>query len=84
MRYLKRNGYTGSIRKVVSDDKSTVFGLVGTVEDLLNESVFDYCDCPKTLWAFIQARTCKVWFGYSREDVINNALVYKFPSARSL
>lgn len=83
MRYLKKKNYDGTIRKVISDDGSIIHGLVGTVDDLLKAEVFDYADCSGSMWAFIQIGTYNVWFGYSREHVIDMALVYGLPCARS-
>lgn len=83
MRYLKRKNYDGTIRKVVSDDGSKALGIVGTVGDLIKEGVLDFADCSGSLWAFIQVGSYKAWFGYSRSDAVDNAIVYELPCARS-
>ena len=53
MKFTKKRDYTGSIRKVWSDDKEVCFGVVGTVGDLLREGIFEYCDySPKSGHSF--------------------------------
>lgn len=77
MRYLKKKGYDGTIRKVVSDDLSKVYGIVGTVEDMLKEGVLEYCDGSKTQWCMISS--CwdgAVWLGWDRQDVVNDFMLY--------
>ena len=49
MKLLKKHGYEGSIRKVANDEKTKVLGIIGTVEDLVAEHVFDYCDADNGL-----------------------------------
>lgn len=85
MRYLKRKNYDGTIRKVVSDDGTKFWGIVGTVGDLLKEDLMLFADCSGSMWAFIKPYhlSYKVWFGYSRSEVVDNAIVYDLPCARS-
>ena len=83
MRYLKRKNYDGTIRKVVSDDGANIYGIVGMVEDLVKEGVLEFADCSGSMWAFIQSDIYKVWFGYSRSQVIDAAIAYDLPCARS-
>ena len=74
MKFMKRRGDNGSIRKVWSDDKEVCFGVVGTVGDLLQERILEYADCSPETWAFIPApgviQTPR--FGKSREDALAN------------
>lgn len=69
MRFLKKKGNGTTVRKVVNDDKTVVYGVVGKVGDLLKEGLFSYCDYPCNDWAFIANNTSNVIFGESREDV---------------
>ena len=79
MKYMKRKGYTGTIRKVIADDNIGVVGIVGLISDLLNEGVFNYIDAPGNMWAFIECESYDLWLGYSREEAVDNCLVYKLP-----
>lgn len=74
MKFMKRRGDNGSIRKVWSDDKEVCFGVVGTVGDLLQEGILEYADCSPETWAFIPAPGViqKPRFGKSREDALAN------------
>lgn len=57
MRAFKQNkNYNGTIRTITNDDLTVVYGLIGTVEDLLKENVLLYCECSNNYWAFID--TC--------------------------
>lgn len=53
MVFTKKKGITNSIRSVKNDDKSKVFGIVGTVEDLLSVGILERCDAPKDYWCFL-------------------------------
>ena len=74
MKFTKKRDYTGSIRKVWSDDKEVCFGIVGTVGDLLREGIFEYCDYSPEIWAFLPAPGAiqKPRFGATREAVLAN------------
>lgn len=74
MKFMKRRGDNGSIRKVWSDDKEVCFGVVGTVGDLIREGILEYADCSPETWAFIPAPGViqKPRFGKSREDALAN------------
>ena len=77
MRYLKKKGYEGTIRKVVSEDRSKVYGIVGTVEDMLKEGILEYYDGSETQWCMISS--CwdgAVWFGSDRQDVVDYCMLY--------
>lgn len=68
MRFTKKKDDTSTVRKVWNDDKSTCFGIVGTVEDLLSIGLFDYCTADKRLWAFVpRVDVQNAQFGDSRE-----------------
>lgn len=53
LKFFKKRGYDGTIRKVWTADKEVCFGLVGTVEDLLKEKVIEWCDYNDDIWIFI-------------------------------
>ena len=74
MKFMKRRGDNGSIRKVWSDDKEVCFGVVGTVGDLLQEGILEYADCSPETRAFIPAPGViqKPWFGATREAALEN------------
>lgn len=54
-RYFKKKGYDNTMRSVTSDDKSTVYGVMGTVGDLLAVGVLQMCDAAHETWCFIAA-----------------------------
>ena len=74
MKFMKRRGDNGSIRKVWSDDKEVCFGVVGTVGDLLQERILEYADCSPETWAFIPSPGViqKPWFRATREAALEN------------
>lgn len=74
MKFLKKRDYSGSIRKVCSDDKEVCFGAVGTVGDLLQEGILEYADYSSETWAFIPAPGIiqKPCFGATREAALEN------------
>ena len=74
MKFMKRRGDNGSIRKVWSDDKEVCFGVVGTVGDLIQEGILEYADYPPETWAFIPAPGViqKPRFGATRESTLEN------------
>ena len=74
MKFTKKRGHEGSIRKVWSDDKEVRFGVVGTVGDLLQQGILEYADCSPETWAFLPAPGVlqKPWFGKTREDALAN------------
>ena len=41
MKLLKKRGYTGTVRKIVTDDKTEVLGIVGTFEDLMDLGIVE-------------------------------------------
>lgn len=41
MKFLKKRGYDGTVRKIVSDDKTEVLGIVGTFKDLMELGVVE-------------------------------------------
>lgn len=69
MKLLKKKNYEGTLRKVVDDEKTRVLGVVGTVDDLLEEKVLDYCDAPRGMWACVRT-DYKAFFAGNRDDAI--------------
>ena len=53
MKFTKKKGDESTIRKVYNDDKSTCYGLVGKISDLLKEGVLEWSDYPGHLWLFL-------------------------------
>lgn len=53
MKVLCKRGDESTIRILVSDDKSIVYGCIGTVSDLLSAGLFDTCSASSSAWAFI-------------------------------
>lgn len=41
MKLLKKQGYTGTVRKIVTDDKAEVLGIVGTFKDLMDLGIVE-------------------------------------------
>ena len=44
-----------TIRKVTNDEKTKVFGIIGTVEDLWKKEIIEWSDYPARTWLFIPA-----------------------------
>lgn len=74
LKFVKKTGYQGTIRKVWTDDKEVMLGLVGTVADFLKEGIFDFCDYPPETWCYLPDRGIlhKPWLGATREDALIN------------
>lgn len=71
MKFIKRKCDDSSIRKVKSDDKMELYGVVGTVSDLLKYGLLEWCDYSTDLWLFLTANTdYKDHFGKTREEAI--------------
>ena len=72
MKYLKKKNDTTTVRKVWSDDREVCYGVIGTVSDLLQVGILDYCDCPTDKWCFLPAPGImhKAKFGRTREEVV--------------
>ena len=71
MKFLKRKGFEDTtVRKVVNDEKTEVFGVVGTVGDLLNVGILEYCDFDREAWCFISkgSNGLQDRFGHTREE----------------
>lgn len=50
MKFMKNKGYEETtLRKVRNDDKTILYGVVGTVGDLLKVGILDWCDYDKEL-----------------------------------
>ncbi len=69
MKLTKRKDSKDSIRKVWSDDKEVLFGIVGTVADLLRVGILEWADYPGETWCFINAPgiMLETKFGPTRE-----------------
>lgn len=72
MKFLKKKGYEGTLRKIADDDKTKVLGVVGTVGDLIAESVLEYCDAPLDSWGCVRT-DYEAFFGETRDLVISAA-----------
>lgn len=77
MRYLKKKGSTNSIRKVVSDVGNIMYGIVGTVGDLLDAGILEYCDASRDSWCMVSSVWLgAAWFGSDRQDCVDYAMLY--------
>ena len=74
MKFTRKRGDVGTIRKVWSDDKEVCFGVVGMVGDLLLAGLLDYADCSPMAWCFIPAPGVmqRTWFGQTRDEALEN------------
>lgn len=75
MKFLKRKGLDDTtIRKVVDDERTTVFGVVGTVGDMLNVKLLEWCDYDRDHWCFLAKPGCGLAdrFGRSREEATSH------------
>lgn len=81
MKFMKRRGYTETVRKIVTDDKTEVLGIVGTFKDLMElgivEKVTNY---SWNTWCCIPAPGRIDRFdgiGATREEAIKKAIFGK-------
>lgn len=82
MRFTKKKGYEGTVRKVWNDDKTEVLGVVGTFKDLMElgivESVTNY---SRDTWICIPAPgRIDTWngIGATRDEAIKKTVFGKF------
>lgn len=69
MKFLKRKGFEETtVRKVVNDEKTEVFGVVGTIGDLLKVGILEYCDYERDAWCYIPKHGNGARFGNTREE----------------
>lgn len=71
MKLTKRKGDTSTVRKVWDDDKTRCYGVVGTIQDLIDCGIMEYSDYDHNLWCFIPATagaTRGVHFGKTRDE----------------
>lgn len=81
MKLLKKRDYTGTVRKIVTDDKTEVLGIVGTFKDLMDlgivEQVTNYSG---DTWCCIPGPgRIETWngIGATREEAIRKTLFGK-------
>ena len=81
MKFLKKRDYTGTVRKIVNDDKTEVLGIVGTFKDLMDlgivEQVTNY---SWDTWCCIPGPgRIETWkgIGATREEAIRKAVFGK-------
>ncbi len=81
MKFLQKRDYTGTVRKIVNDDKTEVLGIVGTFKDLMDlgivEQVTNY---SWDTWCCIPGPgRIENWngIGATREEAIKNAVFGK-------
>ena len=81
MKFMKKCGYTGTVCKIVSDDKTETLGVVGTFKDLMElgivEKVTNY---SWDTWCCIPAPgRIETWdgIGATREEAIKKAIFGK-------
>ena len=82
MKLLKKRGYTGTVRKIVTDDKSEMLGIVGTFKDLMEIGVVEsVTDISLDTWLCIpHPDRCfdgQNGMGATREEAIQNTLFVK-------
>lgn len=70
MKLTKKRDYTGAIRKVWNDAKSKCYGVIGTVDELLETGILDFCDAPAGTWCFIPVDAEKAYFADTRDGVL--------------
>ena len=70
MKLLKIDGYGNTIRSVMDNEKTTVYGMISTVGDLLDAEIFTYCDCPRKTWVYIPNHTSpEIQFANTRRKI---------------
>ena len=71
MKFTKQKGDESTIRKVYNDDKSTCYGLVGKISDLLKEGVLEWSDYPGHLWLFLGINSSTTdHYGKTRDEAL--------------
>ncbi len=82
MRFMKKRGYNGTVRKIVSDDSSTVFGVVGTFQDLMDLGIVEQVTgCSPDTWCCLPAPTPgrldrpSGEIGATRDEAVKKALL---------
>lgn len=73
MKFEKRSGYEETtLRRVWSDDYEVNFGVVGTVKDMIDANVLDWCEMSHDLWLYLPALGIikKSHFGKTREEAL--------------
>lgn len=78
MKLSKTAGYEGTIRKVWTDDKSRVLGLVGRIDELLEVHALEFFEGPydpRSTWMRIpvSGKESCCGIGITREIAIANA-----------
>lgn len=74
MKLLKKHGYKGTIRKVTDNKRIAITGIIGTVGDLIDAEIFEDCNCPREMWAYVpNDKMIKVKFAKTREEVVAEA-----------
>lgn len=70
MKFMKNKGYEETtLCKVRNDDKTILYGVVGTVGDLLKVGILDYCEYDKDFWLFLpESNIQSGHFGKTREE----------------
>lgn len=54
MKFMQNKGYEETtVRKVRNDDKTILYGVVGTVADLIMVGIITWCVEDKDLWLFL-------------------------------
>ena len=73
MRFMKKKGYENTtLRWVRSDDRAVFFGVVGTVRDLLDVGLLEWCDYSPDLWLFLPAKNIYAGrYGKTREEAVS-------------
>lgn len=73
MRFMMKKGYENTtLRRVRSDDGSVFFGVVGTVRDLLDVGLLEWCDYSPDLWLFLPAKNIYAGrYGKTREEAVS-------------
>lgn len=73
MKFEKISAYEETtIRIVWRNDFEMMFGVVGTVEDMLNAKIVKWCELSHDLWVFLPAPGVmkQPYFGKTREEAL--------------
>ena len=82
MKLLKKRGYTGTVRKIVTNDKTEVLGTVGTFKDLMEIGVVEsVTNISSDTWLCVpypdRCFDGQNGMGATREEAIQNTLFVK-------
>ena len=77
VKFMKKRGYTGTVRKIMNDDGNEVLGVVGTFKDLMEMGIVEkVTQYSFDTWCCIPGGSgrieCWTGIGSTREEAVKN------------